>query len=404
MSEQYFLMNKDSPLLSFTCSRNEYEEPIFIENDWLTETRPLGFVGLSAFIESRRAPKHRAHIAELLSQYGCDDLEGFINATHAVSLNNTLWVKPASSDLIWDQVSLYKNPFSEVISKTAFDGISLDLDFSSTSPEFGTDGMYAKCWIREGQQIYMYKAGSPLFEIEPLSEYLASQLSAALCPSFVSYDLDIYHNKLISKCELFTDEHVGYIKASRIFPRKESIPHMLNYFSALNSGGSFRRMCVLDALIFNIDRHFGNFGILVDNDTFKPLRMAPVFDHNQSLFPRLDDDEIRHLSRFALQFGPRFGKDFNISANTLLTDSIRSDLKNLSGFEFAQHPRFTVSAERLSILSQFVNRQIDNILDRTTVRFAAESGIFNFDQHEKGIVGYCKDHEDTQSKSAEIEK
>lgn len=29
MSEQYFLMNKDSPLLSFTCSRNEYEEPIF---------------------------------------------------------------------------------------------------------------------------------------------------------------------------------------------------------------------------------------------------------------------------------------------------------------------------------------------------------------------------------------
>ena len=164
MSVQYYLMNKDKPLLSFICERNEYEEPIFIEDKWLTDTRPLGFMGLSTFIESRRAPKHRAHIAELLRQYGCDDLEGFLQATHALSLNDTLWVKSADSDLLWDDVSLYKNPFSEIISRTAFDGVSIGIDFPSTSPEFGTEGAFAKCWkrVEAGQQIYLYKSGSTI--------------------------------------------------------------------------------------------------------------------------------------------------------------------------------------------------------------------------------------------------
>lgn len=405
MSVQYYLMNKDKPLLSFICERNEYEEPIFIEDKWLTDTRPLGFMGLSTFIESRRAPKHRAHIAELLRQYGCDDLEGFLQATHALSLNDTLWVKSADSDLLWDDVSLYKNPFSEIISRTAFDGVSIGIDFPSTSPEFGTEGAFAKCWkrVEAGQQIYLYKSGSTIYEIEPLSEYLAAQVSSILCPSYVDYDLDRYHGRLISTCKLFTDEKTGYISASRIFMRKQSISNMLDYFNALDSGDSFRRMCVLDALIFNVDRHLGNFGILIDNDTFKPLRMAPVFDHNQSLFPSVDDDHIGNLTWYASRSSPRFGTDLNVTAHALLTDSIRSDLKNLHGFEFAQHPQLKAPDQRLHYLSELVNKQIDNILDRTTVRFAAESGIFNFDRHEKGIVGYCKNYEDAQSKSTETE-
>jgi len=126
-------------------------------------------------------------------------------------------------------------------------------------------------------------------------------------------------------------------------------------------------MCVLDALIFNVDRHLGNFGILIDNDTFKPLRMAPVFDHNQSLFPSVDDDHIGNLTWYASRSSPRFGTDLNVTAHALLTDSIRSDLKNLHGFEFAQHPQLKAPDQRLHYLSELVNKQIDNILERTTV-------------------------------------
>ena len=146
---EYVLMNQDIPVLDFTCRRNEFDEPEFFEGTWHVDYRPIGYRGLAAFLEHRKAPKHREHIRQLLEQYGCDDLEGFLQVTRALSLNDTFWVKRQGEVLQWRDVSLYTNPFSEVISEAAFDGTVSETDFSSTSPEFGTDGYYAKCWIRE---------------------------------------------------------------------------------------------------------------------------------------------------------------------------------------------------------------------------------------------------------------
>ena len=143
---EYVLMNKDSAILSFLCSRNEFDEPSFQELFWQVAYRPIGYKSLISFLERRKAPKHREHIQRLLERYGCDDLEGFLNVTHAVSLNDTFWVKKADSDLTWDQVSLYRNEFDQLISEAAFDGSASSSELSTTSPLFGTDGNYAKCW------------------------------------------------------------------------------------------------------------------------------------------------------------------------------------------------------------------------------------------------------------------
>lgn len=139
---RYTLMNQDKPVLDFYCRRNEFDEPEFFEDTWHTDYRPIGYHNLALFLEQRKAPKHRKHIQKLLVQYGCDDLEGFIQVTHALSLNDTFWVREADSPLSWSGVSLYINEFNEVISKAAFDGTLSETDLSSTSPEFGTDGYY----------------------------------------------------------------------------------------------------------------------------------------------------------------------------------------------------------------------------------------------------------------------
>ena len=191
--------------------------------------------------------------------------------THALSLNDTFWVKKREDILQWRDVSLYTNPFSEVISEAAFDGTIGETDFSSISPEFGTDGSYAKCWIREESGIKLYKSGSALLEIEPLSEFLAWQLAEGICRQAVPYDLDHYHGKLISKCPLFTSKTVGLAKASAVFHGAEhTIPDLLQYFRGIGSEDAFRRMCVLDTIILNPDRHYGNFGVLFDTATIAP--------------------------------------------------------------------------------------------------------------------------------------
>ena len=43
-------------------------------------------------------------------------------------------------------------------------------------------------------------------------------------------------------------------------------------------------MFVFDAVVCNTDRHFGNFGVLVDNYTNKIIDNAPIFDNGLSLW------------------------------------------------------------------------------------------------------------------------
>ena len=359
----YILMNKDVPMLEFRCQRNEFNEPEFFEEQWLIGSRPIGYHNLVAFLKRRRSPKHRKHIKQLLEQYGCNDLEGFLHTTHALSLNDTFWIREVDSPLTWKDVSLYTGQFSEIVSESAFDGIVREKELSPTSPEFGTDGRYAKCWKHEAGNILLYKRGSTHYGIEPLSEYLAALLSNRLCSGSVPYDIGYYHGNLISKCPLFTNETVGLVKVSAVFYQdKITIPKLLTFFDAIGSGDAFRRMCILDAIILNTDRHYGNFGVLFDTNTLKILSMSPIFDHNRSLLPELNDRQIVDSACYLQHCKPKLGQDFIQNAKRLLTDSIRQDLLELEDFEFQQHNDILVKQERLDALSRIVQKRIRLIL------------------------------------------
>ena len=121
-------------------------------------------------------------------------------------------------------------------------------------------------------------------------------------------------------------------------------------------------MCILDALILNTDRHSGNFGVLYDNDTMQVQRMAPVFDNNRSLLFDLDSEQLRQTEWCIHHCAPRLGSDFIATARGLLTDVIRSDLKNLKGFRLEAHPSILLEAERLDRLNTIVQFQLDKIL------------------------------------------
>lgn len=356
----YLLLNKDSVWLEFQCVQNEYLETTAQEAVWHTEQRPFGYTNLTDFLERRKAPKHRAHIAELLREYGCETLEGYLNVAHALSLNDTFWVKPAESPLTWEEVSLYRNPFNAVISEAAFDGSLSSSGLSSTSPEFSTDGQYAKCWIREADTIWLYKTGG-LFGMEPVSEFLASQLASVFCTESVPYDLGFYHRALISRCPLFTSEQYGLAKAA-VLTKDRTISGFLQYFESIGSGDAFRRMCIFDALTLNIDRHSGNFGVLYDNDTLQVQNMAPVFDNNRSLLFDLDNDQLEHTEWCIRHCSPRLGSDFIATARGLLTEDIRPDLKNLKDFHFIGHPTIPIDPERLDRLNALLQHQLTTIL------------------------------------------
>ena len=293
---RFYLMNKDTKVAIFESTRNEFKEVQFRTIEQYGRL-PIGINNIQTWIENRKAPKHRAHIEELLRSIGCYDLDGYIRITHALNLNDTFWVKPVDSDLEWNKVSLFQNKFDETIAHIAFEGGMYGEQFTTTSPEFGTDGAFAKCWIQDqDNHIYLLKRGSSGARntgLEPYSEMYTSQLAEIICPESVKYEVVQYRGKLASKCPLFTSEKEGFAPIYRCLDANAGIKEMLEYYASVGSEDAFRRMLVLDALSLNTDRHKGNFGIIFDTDTMEPIRMAPVFDNNQALLPYAEDADFK---------------------------------------------------------------------------------------------------------------
>lgn len=360
----FLLMNKDTKWLLFDCYEDEFGFVAGKEIEWYTEFRPIGYDNIGDFLDARKAPKHRKHIAELLKKYGCESIENFLKLTHALSLNDTFWVKQPESTLSWNDVSLYRNEFDELVSNAAFDGVISSTTLSSTSPEFGTDGAYAKCWQRENGTAYLYKSGSDTYEIEPLSEYLATQVADILCRNNAKYELTFYHGRLASKCKLFTSERFGLVKLSALpVSNRRNPAAFLKFAEQYGSEDLMRRMFVLDALILNIDRHLGNVGFLFDNDTMQITGMAPVYDNNRSLLFQFDTEALEKNPAWCIsKCEPRVGGDFIKTAQAMLTDDLRAELKNMAGFRFKEPENIDVPKDRLDALSKIFNLQLNKIL------------------------------------------
>lgn len=358
---EYVLMNKNVEIASFGIS-DVLESITVVEQyvklpDWIRD--------LDVFITNRRAPKHRENMERLLRESGCNTLRGFLDITHALSLVDTFWVRPVCSQLTWEKMSLYTHPFNEVIAKTAFEGGLHGRQLSTTSPEYGTDGSFAKCWIREENQIRMLKRGSSGAAnagMEPYSEYYAAQIVKEFTDECVSYGLRTVNHRICSVCDIFTSEAYGYLPFASVDPANSTIKSVLNKADEYGLQDKFRRMFVIDAVIMNEDRHKNNFGFLVENDTQAVVDMAPLFDHNVSLLPYAMEDDFADLDTYLLPKGPRIGNGWTPIAAACLDGDLRRKLIQLLDFKFRRHPKYNLPEWRLEALEALVHKNIEKIL------------------------------------------
>ena len=188
----YQLMNKDTVVATYR-ERKDFDEYFYDEVERFGSYLPYGFVDINDWIDGRQIAKHRNSIERLMRELGLTTRHDFIGMIRCLSLTDTFWMKRDDEPLTWDDVSLYRNPFDEVIARIAFDGTGMyGRANSPTSPEFATSGSFAKCWIREGNEISLLKRGSSGYAnagFEPYSEVLAADLLKAAKVSHVPYSL-----------------------------------------------------------------------------------------------------------------------------------------------------------------------------------------------------------------------
>ncbi len=358
---RYVLLNKDVEIAEFEVD-TLYDDITIIKQ---FVKLPEWFGNLDSFIINRRAPKQRENIEELLRLSGCDTLQGFLDISHALSLVDTFWVKRIDSGLSWKNVSLYTHPFNEVIARTAFEGGLHGRQLSTTSPEYGTDGSFAKCWIREGERIRMLKRGSSGARnagLEPYSEFYASQLVKAFTDEFVAYGLRTHNRRICSVCDLFTSEDYGYLPYAAIDSRSSTLKDVLRKMREFGLEDRVKRMFVIDAVILNEDRHKNNFGFIVDNRTQEIVGMAPLFDHNISLLPYAEEGEFEYGGEYLRRKGPRIGDDWIKTAAMCLDTETRKNLIRLSDFRFERHAKYNLPEWRLTDLEKLIYTTIQRIL------------------------------------------
>lgn len=359
-------MNKDKEIMQF----NVLEGPLGNSYNTISQNKsqlPYGFTNIAEWISTRKGSKHNAHLKQIMKDCGCEDDLGYILVTHAASLNDTYWIKNELESVTWNDVSFYRNEFDEQISRLAFEGIGLyGLKLSSTSPELCTEGSFRKCWKREENEIYLYKrgtSGAVNAGLEPYCEMMASEVAVQICNNAIPYKEVRLHGEIASKCHLFTTESIGYVPYAKL-KEDTTANAMLDFYNSIGSEDEFRQMLVLDALTFNVDRHAGNHGVSINNDTKQILGMAPVFDLNLSLLPYVLPSEFENIGNKMLEYGPRIGDDFTRIGQMALTSEIRSKLINLKGFEFSFRGDETFSKERVQFLEQMLEKQINALLSK----------------------------------------
>lgn len=375
----YTLMHFDTPLIVFSAERQAETNIRIIEvHEESKELFPLDLAeiserGIESWIKHRSIPKNRAYVDTLLSSLGLSvnrplDL---ISVSKGLSLNDCYWLKQEDSSDSFDGVNLYDNRFSRVLGQIAFTGYgSSNVSGLTSSPEFTTNGMLPKCWRRIDGKILLYKGGTMGASNtgnEPYSEFYAYQIGKILGINVIPYNLSKWKDILCSTCELFTSKDVSFVPVGRIV-RSGGMQAVKAYYKEL--GPEFEKalndMLIFDALIFNTDRHYGNFGFLIDSHTNSIIAPAPLFDHGNSLFNFAGVDALKSKESF-LKYAkaqmPCVYDDYVAEAKKVLTHDWRNAIRKLLDFKLPKHSRYNLGKERLSLIEYAVSQRASELLE-----------------------------------------
>ena len=376
----YILKHFDTPLIRFHASEDTNDPEITIL--WINEANhgllPMDMgepteEHISKWLQRRTIPKNRAFVRTFLAKCGLSTNRpmSIISVSKGLSLNDSYWVVNEDFEGSFEQYNLYENRFSQILAYIAFTGYGSSIRSSlMSSPEFTTNGMLPKCWRRISGKIVLYKggtSGASKAGNEPYSEFYASQVAQAMGINAISYGLSKWKGILCSTCELFTSMETAYIPVGRVVT-KGGMKAVQEYYHSLGPDfeKAFRDMLVFDAVICNTDRHFGNFGLLINSKTNQVSEPAPLFDHGNSLFNYAGKEFMKDeaaLDAYIKTLQPCVYDDFIGTAASYMNDENREQLRHLLTFKFKRHSRYNLSDHEISLMEGQIRKRAAILLE-----------------------------------------
>lgn len=381
----YFLCHKNIKVLKieYNADTNQFGKVISVENE---KHIPVGIgsignktlsQGLQFWWNSRLLPKNRSGYNSGNSKI---DLL-FINS-HGFNLSDQYWIKPENSRMTWNKGNFFLNEFNEDLGKfiTGITKSGVE-NMSSDSPDLFSNGEQDKRWVIERGKRKLIKYGHPPYYEQPFNEVLATEICRRLNFPHVPYKFLVKGNSypfVYSSCECFIDEDTEFVPAGFIqyaLPKGKGVSsynHILNCCEALGMKNideiktSIAQMILLDFIIGNVDRHFGNFGFIRNAKTLEWKGLVPIFDSGNAMFYEYPTSDLRK-SRALMEnvpskcFAQTQKAQLKKFANSVLCLNV--DFSRLNGIErfyeniLAQNPK--VDDERTSLLCSLLLKRIE---------------------------------------------
>ena len=289
--ERFQLLNGDVLVASFMHSRtllgDVYSDIVVRKLDLL----PIRLKSSCAdtdihnWITLRSIPENRRHRDAMLQALNIKVPFDLMSYSHALSLNDTFWIKKEDEDITFASINLYDNKIDEGLGYIAFTGLLYNINADLSTPELTTAGMLPKFWQRnKNDDIILCKGNTGGYTgigYEPYREVAAHIIAGKLGVATIPYYLDERHNKVVSISKLFTSKQIGLITGSEYLDQKfpsVKTKHIKELLSAMKDDKinpcGFYEMCFLDYITENYDRHLNNWGFSVDNRTQQIIGFA----------------------------------------------------------------------------------------------------------------------------------
>lgn len=215
---------------------------------------------------------------------------------HCVSLNDVYWVRTAGEAVTFEELNLYDNPLNEALIPLPLKGKHLTVTNRELAPDLSTKGCFPKAWIRIGTEFRLLKDGG--------EEYVRRELLASkICQCFdipqVPYEEYFYDGEVVTQSVIVTSKRYSMISqmAFDVYATNhdlDAIEECIRLDPIVYYG-----MNILDYLVGNTDRHPENWGLLVDNETNRPVSLYPLMDFNMSFqtYDKLDGANCQTVDR-----------------------------------------------------------------------------------------------------------
>ena len=204
---------------------------------------------------------------------------------HALCLTDVYWIRELREKVTYEEINLYDHSLSDAFVDVALRGRSLTaqnaqtLDKYDTAGDLATAGVAPKAWVRRKGEFWLLKDGDPR-EVE--AELMASQIARCFDVEQVLYEPEGYQGQRVSASRLMTTKERSIISAEFVEIHATNAERELMDYVRRHDLRGYHMMNIVDYLIGNTDRHWGNWGFWVDNRTNKLGKLHPLMDFNKA--------------------------------------------------------------------------------------------------------------------------